>query len=89
MERRNWSIKALEELVRIDSLDSYEKADALVSWYEEYIGQNSIEDFDLELEQLKQLEELFFKSINFLKNQKIQARDDLNETRKMKKFLNN
>lgn len=89
MERRDRSVKALEELIRIDSLDSYEKADALVSWYEEHIGQNSIEDFDLELEQLKQLEELFFKSINFLKNQKIQAKNDLNETRKMKKFLNN
>lgn len=89
MERRDRSIKAFEELIRIDSLDSYEKADALVSWYEEYIGQNSVEDFDLKLEELKQMEELFFKSINFLKNQKIQAKDDLNETRKMRKFLNN
>ncbi len=89
MERRDRSIKALEELIRIDSLDSYEKADALVSWYEEYIGQNSVEDFDLKLEELKQMEELFFKSINFLKNQKVQAKDDLNETRKMRKFLNN
>ncbi|UTJ06256.1 hypothetical protein [Arcobacter roscoffensis] len=89
MERRDRSIKALEELKRIDSLESYEKADALVLWYEEHIGQNSVEDFDLELEDLKQMEELFFKSINFLKNQKTQARDDLSETRKMKKFLNN
>lgn len=89
MERRDRSIKALKELIRIDSLDSYEKADALVSWYEEYIGQNSVEDFDLKLEELKQMEELFFKSINFLKNQKIQAKDDLNETRKMRKFLSN
>ncbi|MGA1932959.1 hypothetical protein ACH5BF_09615 [Arcobacter sp. YIC-464] len=89
MERRDRSVRALEELIRIDSLDSYEKADALVSWYEEYIGQNSIEDFDLELEQLKQLEELFFKSINFLKRQKSQAKTDLDEARKMRKFLNN
>ena len=89
MERRDRSLKALKELKRIDSLESYEKSDALVLWYEEHIGQNSVEDFDLELEDLKQMEELFFKSINFLKNQKIQARDDLSETRKMKKFLNN
>ncbi|MFK2823239.1 hypothetical protein [Arcobacter sp. YIC-80] len=89
MERRDRSVKALNELIRIDSLDSYDKADALVAWYEEYIGQDSIENFDLELQELKQLEELFFKSINFLNKQKLEAKNDLEEARKMKKFLNN
>lgn len=60
MERNNWSIKALSELTYIDSLDSFEKADALVTWYQDYLTNNKIEDFDLELEDLKKLEELFF-----------------------------
>jgi len=88
MERRDWSLKALSELIYIDSLDSYEKADALVKWYEDYLSENEIEDFDLELNDLKKLEELFFKNINFLKKQKTTAKDDLEQTRKMRKFLN-
>lgn len=35
MERRDWSIKLLKELIYIDSLESYDKADSLVSWYSE------------------------------------------------------
>ena len=62
MERRDRSLKALNELVYIDSFDSYEKADALLRWYDDYLSNTSIEDFDLELEDLKKLEELFFKS---------------------------
>ena len=40
---------ALSELTYIDSLDSFEKADALVTWYQDYLTNNKIEDFDLEL----------------------------------------
>lgn len=88
MERRDWSLRALNELVRADSLDSFERADALVRWYEEYLGENNIEDFDLELHDLKRLEELFFKSINFLKEHKKTTKDELIKTQKLKKFLN-
>ena len=87
MERRNWSLNALNELIYIDSLDSFTKADALVKWYNEYLSDNSIEDFQLELDDLKKLEELFFKNINFLKKQKEETRIELLNTQKMKRFL--
>ena len=89
MERRDRSLKALNELVYIDSFDSYEKADALLRWYDDYLSNTSIEDFDLELEDLKKLEELFFKNINFLKKHKEETRQELIKIQKMKKFLKN
>ena len=87
MERRNWPLKALKELIYIDSLDSNEKADSLVRWYDNYLMENKIEDFDLELTDLKHLQELFFKNINFLKNHKEETRLELIKMKKMKRFL--
>jgi hypothetical protein len=87
MERRNGSLKALKELIYIDSLDSYEKAERLVIWNQKYLKEDCIENFDLELKDLKHLEELFFKSINFLKNHKEETRLELIKMNKMKKFL--
>lgn len=88
MERRDWSVKALSELLYADSLDSNDKADALLNWHSEYLQDNSIEDFDLELDDLKKLEELFFKNISFLKKHKEDTRKELSKMKKMKKFLN-
>ena len=87
MERRNRSLKALKELIYIDSLESFTKADALVVWYDDYLKDDTIENFQLELSELKELEELFFKNINFLKNQKEEAKDELAKIQKMKRFL--
>jgi hypothetical protein len=87
MERRDRSLKALSELVYIDSLDSFEKADALVKWYDTYLKVDTIENFDLELSDLKKLEELFFRNINFLKNHKEETRLELLKMQKMKRFL--
>ncbi len=87
MERRDRSLKALSELVYIDSLDSFEKADALVKWYDNYLTNDTIENFDLELEELKKLEELFFRNIIFLKNHKEETRLELVKMQKMKRFL--
>lgn len=87
MERRDWSIKLLKELIYIDSLDSYEKANNLVSWYTEYFSKSSINDLDLELSDLKILEELFYRNINFLKEQQKQAAEELKNIKKMKSFL--
>lgn len=87
MERRDWSIKLLKELIYIDSLDSYEKANNLVSWYTEYFSKSSINDLDLELSDLKILEELFYRNINFLKEQQKQASEQLKNIKKMKSFL--
>lgn len=89
MERRNWSLKALNELIYIDSLDSFEKGNALVEWYNDYLGENPIEVFDLELKDLKMLEELFFRNIEFLKHLKEEARQELIRIRKVKNFLKN
>lgn len=89
MERRNRSLKALKELIYIDSLDSYEKADALVIWYKDYLTDWKIEDFDLELQDLLILEELFFKNINFLNNHIKNAREEINNIKKLKEFLRN
>lgn len=89
MERRDWSIKLLKELIYIDSLDSYEKANNLVSWYTEYFSKSSINDLDLELSDLKILEELFYRNINFLKEQQKQAAEELKNIKKMKSFLKN
>jgi hypothetical protein len=89
MERRDWSVKALKELIYIDSLDSNEKADSLVKWHNTYLLENEIQDFDLELSELKYLEELFFKNINFLKNHKEETRLELIKMKKMKRFLKN
>ena len=89
MERRDWSLKALSELNYIDSLESFEKADALVRWYNNYLTDNSINDFDLEIEDLKKLQELFFKNINFLKDHKEETRHELVNIKKMQQFLKN
>ncbi len=89
MERRDRSLKALKELVYIDSLDSFEKADAIVRWFDDYLKDDSIDNFDLGLDDLKRLEELFFKSINFLKNHKEETRQELIKMQKMKRFLMN
>ena len=87
MERRDRSLKALEELIYIDSLESYEKADSLVRWYEKYLSKDDITNFDLELDDLKRLSELFYKNINFLKEYKEQARKDMVENRKLQRFM--
>lgn len=87
MERRDWSIKLLKELIYIDSLESYEKANNLVSWYSEYFSKSNINELDLEVNDLKVLEELFYRNINFLKEQQKQAGEELKNIKKMKSFL--
>ena len=89
MERRDRSLKALREFIYIDSLDSFTKADALVKWYDEYLKDDSIENFVFELNELKQLEELFFKNLNFLNQHKEETRQELIKIQKVKRFLKN
>jgi len=89
MERRDRSLKALNELTYVDSLEPLDKADALARWYENYLVNDTIENLDLELEDLKRLQELFFKNINFLKAHKEETRLELVKMQKMKRFLKN
>lgn len=87
MERRDWSVKALNQLIYIDSLDSAQRADSLVRWYNKYLKDNDVSTFDLELEDLKKLLELFYKNIDFLKSFKEETRQNMVSNKKMQKFL--
>ncbi|WP_418184909.1 hypothetical protein ACNSOS_08185 [Aliarcobacter vitoriensis] len=89
MERRDKSLKILNELNYIDSLDSFDKANSLVVWYNDNFTHNAIEDLDLELSDLLRFEELFYKNLQFLKQQQAVARIELNKIKKMKSFLKN
>ncbi|RBQ30195.1 hypothetical protein [Aliarcobacter vitoriensis] len=89
MERRDKSLKILNELNYIDSLDSFDKANSLVIWYNDNFTHNAIEDLDLELSDLLRFEELFYKNLQFLKQQQEVARIELNKIKKMKSFLKN
>ena len=87
MERRDWSLKALSELNYIDSLDDEEKITALESWFDLYLQKNTIQDFDLELSDLKRISEIFYKNINFLKKNKDLMSSQLQNQDKIRKFF--
>jgi hypothetical protein len=87
MERRNRSLKALEELLYIDSLDEYEKAPALVKWSDKYLQEDIQSSFDLELPHLQQLSELFYKNIDFLKSHRLDIKKQLDNSRDIKKIF--
>jgi hypothetical protein len=87
MERRDWSLDALNEFIYIDSLDDEQKAIGLEKWVKKYLDQNDISDIDLPKDKLIQLEELFFKNINFLKRFRENQRLELIKLNDLKKFL--
>ena len=87
MERRNKSIEALNRLIYIDSLDPDDRAIALIVWSKDYLEKSSITELDLKLEEFKQLSELFFKNINFMKKHKEDTRKEILKTQKLQKFL--
>lgn len=89
MERRNRSIESLNRLVYIDSLDEESlRARLLADWVNENLVDRDIQDFDLELKDLKNLSELIYKNITFLKNYKSDLKSQLNSNQKIKQFLN-
>ncbi|MEA1913970.1 MAG: hypothetical protein U9N30_01505 [Campylobacterota bacterium] len=88
MERRDWSLKSLQELIYIDSLDDEQRASGLQRWVETYLEGRSITDIDLPTEQLKQLSELFYKNVDFLKRHRENQRRELMKMSDLKKFLN-
>jgi len=87
MERRNRSLKALDTIQYLDSLDDEQRASSLVLWVDEYLTNGTIEDFDLEYDQLQKLSELFYKNINFLKKHTNTIKDELQFNSKIIKFL--
>lgn len=89
MERRDWSLKALEELIYIDSLDDNERAEGIKTWALKYLNTTDITDFDLERDDLIKLSELFYKNTTFLVNHRENILEELKDLNKMRKFLKN
>ncbi len=87
MERRNRSIEALQELRYIDSLDPEQRAESLRNWVEVNLSQKNIEDFDLELTDLNNLSELFYKNISFLKQHRKNMKHQIDNHKKIREFL--
>jgi len=87
MERRNWSLKALSDLRYLDSLDSELRAESLKSWAETYLSHDKIEDFDLNIQDLSSLSELFYKNISFLKNHREDMKKQIDNHKKIREFL--
>jgi len=87
MERRNWSLKALSDLRYLDSLEFELKAESLKAWVELYLSENSIEDFDLNINDLNSLSELFYKNISFLKNHRKNMKREIDNHKKIREFL--
>ena len=88
MERRNRSLKALEELKILESKDDFDKANSLVLWVEKYLpNEQSIYQFDLEEDDANMLMELFYRNIEFMKEHREKTREQLQEMRNLKKFI--
>lgn len=87
MERRNRSLEALHKLYYIDSMDDYDRAVALEKWTLEYLNGTFPDEFDLELNDLKKLSELFYKNIIFLKNHTVYLKQEIDNHTNIKKFF--
>lgn len=88
MERRNRSLEALNKLLYIDTLDDQDRADQLVLWVGLYLTDSSIEEFDLEKNDLIKLSELFYQNITFLKSHRIEVKSQIDSHHKIKQFIN-
>jgi len=86
MERRNWSLKALQELQYIDTLDDNDRAVSLKKWVESNID-NATESFDLELKDKKVLSELYYKNITFMKQHRNNMKQEIDNHKKIREFL--
>jgi hypothetical protein len=87
MERRNWSLEAFSKLKYIDSLEDDIRVSSLRLWSNEYLEDNFLDLIDLDVSDLISFNELFYKSINFLKKYNRQLKDELNINKDIKKFL--
>ena len=96
MERRNWTLKSLNELIYIDSFDSEEKADSLVKWIGKFTLDTSDHFIDVEISdftpvlnntQLKTFMELFYKNIQFLKSHKQEIKSQLDSLKKIRTYV--
>lgn len=87
MERRNRSIEAFSSLKYIDSLEDDIRAKSLQDWVERYLSDIKIEEFKLDLDEMKVLSELFYKNINFLKEHRVNMKYEIDSHKKIREFL--
>lgn len=88
MERRNWSLKVLNELQYIYTLDDEQRVKSLEKWVQTYLQESDfLEKLQLSVYELDNFSELFYKNIQFLKEQKNLLQDKLQENDKIKKFF--
>lgn len=87
MERRNWSLKIYNKLIYIDSLDNEKKASALKLWVDNYLDNKFLDRLDLTSDELSILSELFYKNINFLKQNNQSISNELKQIENIKKFI--
>ena len=87
MERRDRSLAALADLRYLDNLKSEQRAESLKKWVLKHLTENKIEDFDLPLNDLKTLSELFYKNISFLKQHRKDMKYEIDNHKKIREFL--
>jgi len=87
MERRDWSLKALADLRYIDNLEDELRAKSLKEWVDSNLSENKIENFDLQLQDLNSLSELFYKNISFLKEHRKDMKEQIDNHKKIREFL--
>jgi len=87
MERRNWSLEALNKLKYINSLDDEYRAKSLSLWVGNYLIEDYMNKLYLSSDQLQEFLELFYQNIAFLKKHKKFIHKELNENNKIKKFF--
>jgi hypothetical protein len=84
---REHSLKVFHDLIYIDSLDDKERASMLKRWVENYLQNKNFKFSDLNMDELLQFQELFYKNISFLKQYRAYLKQELEKNEKLKKFL--
>jgi len=88
MERRDRSLEALSKLRSIDGLgDDDIKASQLDKWVTTYLNDNGIEKFDLNKDSFKILSELLYKNIQFMKQHRVNMKQQIDNHKKIREFL--
>ncbi len=90
MERRDWSLRALNELLylSLEKENNDLRIELLQRWLDTYLGLGQkIQDFELETNELEQLSELFYNNIEFMQKRKSETKQELDKITKLKKFI--
>jgi len=90
MERRDWSLNALSELLylSLEKEDNDLRIELLQRWLDTYLAEGQkIQDFELQSDELEQLSELFYNNIEFMQERKNETRKELDKIAKLKKFI--